>query len=134
MGRPPNRERAVVLMRDRLIELINDMQDKGFVSAKGEDEISCHVSNKSIADYLLKNGVIVPPCKVGQTVYKISYRKGSNVKYVEETTICRIAIDNEGIWLFCSCNPIVKCKFGKLVFLTKEEAEQALQKVGVEDA
>ena len=49
-------------MRDRLIELINDMQDKGFVSAKGEDEISCHVSNKNIADYLLENGVIVPPC------------------------------------------------------------------------
>ena len=101
-------------MRDRLIELLEEGHKK-------------HLYYDQIADYLLKNGVIVPPCKVGQTVYKISYRKGSNVKYVEETTICRIAIDNEGIWLFCSCNPIVKCKFGKLVFLTKEEAEQVLK-------
>ena len=59
-------------MRDRLIELLNDMQVKGYVSAKNEDEISCHVSNKNIADYLLEKGVIVPPCKVGDTVYVIN--------------------------------------------------------------
>ena len=108
-------------MQERLIDLI-------------ENEGTVYEVNdiKHLANYLLENGVIVPPCKVGQTVYKISYRKGSNVKYVEETTLCRIAIDNEGIWLFCSCNPIVKCKFGKLVFLTKEEAEQAL-KEGVQE-
>jgi hypothetical protein len=49
-------------MRDRLIELLTDVQDKGFVRAKNENEISCHVSNKNIADYLLENGVIVTPC------------------------------------------------------------------------
>ena len=118
-------------MRDRLIELLNDMQDKGYVSAKNEDEISCHVSNKNIADYLLENGVIVPPCKVGQKVYRISTRSGTRIKYIQETNISRIAIDNEGVWLFCTCNPIAKCVFGKTVFLNKEEAEQAL-KGGVE--
>ena len=46
---------------------------------------------------------------------------------LEQTTlISRIAIDNEGIWLFCTCNPIAKCVFGKTVFLTREEAEAAL--------
>ena len=110
-------------MRDRLIELL------AMVEYQYTETHS--IMTQNVADFLLQRGVIVPPCKVGQTVYKISYRKGSNVKYVEETTICRIAIDNEGIWLFCSCNPIVKCKFGKLVFLTREEAEKAL-KEGVE--
>lgn len=55
--------------RERLIELLNDMQDKGYVQARDEDEISCHVSNKNIAQYLLENRVIVPPCKVGDVVY-----------------------------------------------------------------
>ncbi len=47
--------------------------------------------------------------------------------HIQETTISRVAIDYDGLWLFCSCNPIAKCKFGELVFLTKEEAEKALK-------
>lgn len=97
-------------MRERLVELLGD-----------------YLYAEQIADHLLENGVIVPPVKLGQTVYKIEHRQGSRVKFVKETTISRIAIDNEGIWLFCTCNPIVKCRLDKLVFLTKEDAEQALK-------
>lgn len=101
-------------MRDRLVELIKEAHDT-------EDwGIDFFDINGYIADHLLANGVIVPPVKLGQTVYKIEHRQGSRVKFVKETTISRIAIDNEGIWLFCTCNPIVKCRLGKLVFLTKE--------------
>ena len=45
-------------MRDRLIELIHD-SDLSLDSVR-------------LADYLLANGVIVPPCKVGDTVYVIT--------------------------------------------------------------
>lgn len=48
-------------MRDRLIESIK--QGNG-----GYDFMSL----ERIADYLLANGVIVPPCKVGDTVYHIT--------------------------------------------------------------
>ena len=82
---------------------------------------------EKIADYLLGYGVIVPPVKVGDKVYRISFTRVTRMKYIQETTISRVAIDCDGLWLFCSCNPIAKCKFGELVFLTKEEAEKALK-------
>ena len=99
-------------MSERLIELI-------------EDAYFCNI--EELADYLLANGVIVPPCKVGDKVYRISTKINTRVKHIQETTISRIAIDDEGIWLFCTCNPIAKCVFGKTVFLTREEAEAALK-------
>ena len=51
-------------MRDRLIELIRD---------------SIHILHgcfeEIIADHLLANGVVVPPCKVGDTVYFIQCKQ-----------------------------------------------------------
>ena len=136
-------------MRDRLIELINDMQDKGFVSAKGEDEISCHVSNKNIADHLLANGVIVPPCKVGDTVYvdcktwrsaylwvnyphtfiKEKYYIVADVVAIVKTrkqTLVKLVTYNQTTFTReYERYPI--SAIGKTVFLTREEAEQALK-------
>ena len=51
-------------MRDRLIELIQNSVNG---CARHWAEI--------IADHLLKNGVIVPPCNVGDTVYIIFHEK-----------------------------------------------------------
>lgn len=84
-----------------------------------------------IADKILADGWFRLPCKVGQKVYRISTRTGTRIKYIQETTISRIAIDNEGIWIFCTCNPIAKTVFGKTVFLTREKAEKALRKEDV---
>ena len=110
-------------MRDRLIELIG----KSFAE---ESEKRLVITAQYTADYLLASGVIVPPCKVGDKVYRISSRTPRTL-FIEETTISRIAIDNEGVWVFCTCNPISRRVFGKTVVLTREEAEQAL-KGGVE--
>ena len=49
-------------MRDRLIELL--MDSEAFNDADGKADA------KHIADHLLANGVIVPPCKVGDTIYQ----------------------------------------------------------------
>lgn len=49
--------------RDRLICLIMGANSPCVSLAEGE----------RIADHLLDNGVIVPPCKVGDTVYEIEY-------------------------------------------------------------
>ena len=49
-------------MRDRLIELLEE--------AEGQVN-NDYPSLESMADYLIANGVIIPPCKVGETLYLI---------------------------------------------------------------
>lgn len=107
--------------RERLIELLKKapyganaitLSDKHKDSILGE-----------IADYLLENGVVVLPCKVGDMVY--IFERGSYI----------IPICGQG-------NPhweikIEKCsfkywlldnhKFGVNMFFTREEAEKALE-------
>ena len=122
-------------MRDRLIELIDE--------AINDEE----TSYSNIADYLLANGVIVPPCKVGDTVYIHSiviwaddcgkcehFRVGgmgdphecartrSPFKHPECTLIeTEIATQRDILnWLAFD-------EFGNTVFLTKEEAERELK-------
>ena len=62
-------------MREKLIELLGDMHcgHLGFEGCETCDyrfEDTCHA--KAFADHLLANGVIVLPCNVGDTVYRIS--------------------------------------------------------------
>jgi hypothetical protein len=112
-------------MRDRLIELLEGKS----IDTKADVE--------HIADYLLANGVIVPPCKVGDTVYVI------NDDEVEETTVFSIKIEStDSHWTtFVKANIAdhgIKFKdgygrmfmifiFGKNMFLTREEAEAKLK-------
>lgn len=113
--------------RDRLIELIEQAE-----GLKNND----FPSVEEIADYLLANGVIVPPCKVGDVMYKVV-----NDKRVKRPYGCEVV----GFWfskdencnnahLVRYVNGVFDCSFsvpltdfGKTVFLTKEEAEQALK-------
>ena len=104
--------------RERLIELI-------IASVKG----CARNWAETIADYLLANGVIVPPCKVGDTVWDTE----GNAWKVFAITIWQDCIglktaNNRDIHKTFT---IGKHSIGKTVFLTKEEAEQAL-KGGVE--
>jgi hypothetical protein len=96
----------MIEMRNRLIELIqqattlyldylDSLDQNGLIDTEGR--------SKFIADHLLANGVIVPPCTTEDTVYWIS-----------------------------SDGHIVKSKLATIttVFLTKEEAEKALERSG----
>ena len=69
------------------------------------------------------------PCQVGDTVYRISNEFHTHRTYVEKTTVERIAIDKDGIYVYCSCKPTVKRIFGVHVFTTKEAAEQKLNEM-----
>lgn len=94
-----------------------------------------------VADYLLDNGVIVLPCKVGDTVYVICDGEISDQKVMgidinpirariatechfyhecveEEPCICEAELCR---WYFSDY------EFGKSVFLTCEEAKKALK-------
>lgn len=122
-------------MRDRLAEIYHNIEI-GYLdylinvterAIDGDIEDKIQKRQQFYVDKLLEYGIIVPPCKVGDKVFRISTKQATKMKYIQETTISRIAIDNEGMWLFCTCNPVAKCIFGKTVFLTREEAEKALK-------
>ena len=122
-------------MRDRLIELLGDFPI--FHSTMKERWMPEAVER--LADHLLAEGVIVPPCKVGQTVYVLTTDSPTGI---EETKISQVVVrvkenckmqytilapcvyDDWGKakWSFCDNN------FGETFFLTREQAERALER------
>ena len=105
--------------RDRLIELLID-------SSRYIDEQRGEV----IADYLLANGVIVPPIKVGTKVYVITSQtsNGKNL-YIFEDIITNYHFGEQG-GVICFENHIGVAQWNwDKVFLTKEEAEEKLKEL-----
>lgn len=105
--------------REKLVNLLFEWGNKENDGVRAE----------SIADYLLENGVIVPPCKVGDTVYCII--KGFSG--VMRGRVCSFILTDKKTTIHCAIDgyfgqDFPYCEFGKTVFLTKEEAEQALRK------
>lgn len=111
-------------MRDRLIELINDCRS---MDGYGMDLV------EKQADYLLANGVIVPPCKVGETVYKIMDIESVHRRILEVEVLSIRIEDKMKFFVKTVKNYLYRYAeypiddFGKTVFLTKEEAEKALK-------
>ena len=81
-----------------------------------------------IADYLLDNGVIVPPCKVGDIVWDTE----GNAWKIFAITIWEdcIGLKTANSKDIRKTFTIGKRSIGKTVFLTKEEAEEALVNYG----
>lgn len=107
-------------MRDRLMELVSDAEIEWQRSIKGFAEVC--------ADYLIENGVVVLPIKVGDTIY-YPYEYGNKVL---EKTVKKIVIENDDKWLDVGVSYLPFENIGKTVFLTKEQAEQKLKEGGEE--
>ena len=106
-------------MRDKLIELMETFMQTG---AKRMGDI---------ADHLIANGVIVPPCKVGDKAFFIVNGKiyRATVRYLRWEHHKSRGVYTE---MAADINPLssVIASFddiGKTVFLTREEAEAALK-------
>ena len=81
------------------------------------------------------------PCKVGSTIYKVYQQptKCTARGFYKDAVICygcdELECDSSYVWAIYQCEADVKelvCvidKIGKTVFLTKEEAEAALEKM-----
>ena len=104
--------------RERLIELLEDTLHEW------ESDVSVQTLTE-IAEHLIENGVIVPPCKVGDICWFIRNNK------IIKTTVEKIVLKEKGrLYLKLSCNSLYEtsCRsIGKTVFFTYEEAEQALK-------
>ena len=110
-------------MKDKLIELMY----KEFKELTMDGDWKFTEMLGGVADYLLANGVIVPPCKVGDTVYCIV--EGFDV--VMEGHIRQLIVA-EGIFIDCVIRGYFNqvfhsSKIGKNVFLTKEEAVKEME-------
>ena len=109
--------------RDRLIELkrkaINYAQEKA-------DERGGLVCIDDEVDYLLANGVIVPPCKVGDDIWWIDTE--ANEINCAENDIKAICYYGEGNFKVIVCDDETPEDIGtEWCMLTKEEAERALK-------
>lgn len=120
-------------MRDRLIELIKKAKHSWSLSTM----VDCDFETW-IADYLLENGVIVPHCMVGDTVYVVRnpYASSLTLNKVVEGEVVSIHYHEFGLFtrVLFGGPKINGCRdynfereLGKTVFLTEEEAERALK-------
>lgn len=114
-------------MRDRLIELLTDnlphcdnpLQDT-------YDEIV-----ERLADHLIENGAIMPPCKVGDTVYLIKYHYSDRRVVLPYKVTEILYSSSRGVRPFVFVTntgySFDNCDIGDIVFLTREDAEKALR-------
>ena len=142
-------------MRDRLVELIKGL---GCVDTWNHytDDFKEPNPVEELADHLLANGVIVPPCKVGDVVYVITVKRpcyactlctdfchkncsfnDKNKLVIKIARVCGITIDGKINKVHLDIDKSKICHsykytcwfedFGKTVFLTKKEAEAKLK-------
>lgn len=109
----------------KLIELLEDTLHEWECDAQPE-------TLSQIAEHLLESGVIVPPCKVGDTVWYIEggyYRKTNlKAKPITVTEISQKEVKGKLQWAIIANGTRYKfTSIGKTVFLTREEAEKALK-------
>lgn len=110
-------------MRERLKELICEVIQT--------DECVSHCNHpycgecERLADHLLANGVIVPPCKVGDTVYYFTGIHGRRI--VGEATVEEIYFSESDFSFLVSTKYTSFVLQQHEVHFTREEAEKALR-------
>lgn len=127
--------KAVNLMRERLIELVGQATaicDGTFCwDCEYKNEIqNGRCCSSLIADRLLANGVIVPPYRCGTVVYVVRSQtsNGKNL-YMRKERIDHYRTFNNGTFMIFESGRISvrDDQWGRCVFATPEEAEQALK-------
>lgn len=125
-------------MRDRLIYLITEMENE---LCRAYPYTTETFRIEKVAEYLLANGVIVTPCKVGDKVYVLNVPKYGKVHGINRATVVGFHLGDFGkllghkrkeyLCVVYDTSPYITHipldRIGKTVFLTKEEAEQALK-------
>lgn len=106
-------------MREKLIELISQVQYMGGLEGR-------------LADYLLKNGVIVPPCKAGDDLYWID--PDTNEIRIAEADIKAVCYyGNDEFKIICKDESSPEDIGTVWAMLTREEAEKKLAERSVNE-
>lgn len=120
--------------RDRLIELLEQANfdfSEECVACLEDGYKAMPMLEDFFADYLLANGVIVPPLSLNQMVWCKSFDG------INQCKVSSLTQKSDGSFKIRLTNLIHKFVFeitpdeiGKTVFLTKEEAEEKLKELG----
>lgn len=118
---------AEYIEREALLELIDKAEErfaKYILHSVHDDDKEIPKREEMIADELLSNGVVVLPCKVGNTVYWIE-----NGKTIKSGIAWQFGYESY-LWLSISVSKtkvvVIKCS---QLYYTKEEAEKALEEM-----
>ena len=121
--------------RERLIRLMQE-------ASQNKSDYAGNIGLGQIADYLLEHGVIVPPCKVGDTYYTIQKYCNTDPFDTKKEPVMPWDCENYCCRNDCSFKEYrvdehrfdtvgfilnAKEKIGKSIFFTREEAERALK-------
>ena len=127
-------EVIIVIEREKLIELINKKQHYGEVIIENQmdDRYNWHstIKNSELANYLLENGAIVMPYKIGTTIWTNEPFKDGVVR--DGDIIAFEVVRGGASEIVVNFDPVpLTASFfiediGKTVFFTREEAEKAL--------
>lgn len=123
-------------MKEKLKELLKVRKNE-YLSGQGSPNFE-----ENLADYLLANGVIVPPCKVGDTVWVCNQTAGKVFKNtVIGLYVCgkskfknSIKCEYRNVLGEISHRKFTFAQVGKNIFFTREEAEAALKGVNYESS
>ena len=111
--------------REKLLDIFKNIEYTPFpemgTKANLANQFTDYALN-SIVDEMIKRGVIAPPCNVGDTVYFVY---GG---LINPHKIKRFEMTEYGNFAFSSIMFTFE-EFGKTVFLTREEAKQALAEI-----
>jgi hypothetical protein len=112
-------------MRDRLVELMLDdnIFDKQECNLCAKDDYCERCGAECIADHLIENGAIVPPCKVGDIVL------WNNGLEIQKKKVKGFSYINNGLglrYVFDDFSPIINHE-AIVGIVTKSEAEQKLK-------
>ena len=126
-------------MKDKLIEIfrkVNYQTRPNGLTANLATQFTDYALGE-VVDAILAEGIIVPPCDVGDTVYMPWKWRGAEgiavltVMYIINSGArsyirTDFTTDDEGYWEAYNRGEFDFADFGKTVFLTREEAEKAL--------
>lgn len=111
-----------------LIELLKQKQDCGHKIGTCQMDES-HISNEEIANFLVENGVMISPIKIGTTVWT---NEPFNDGVIRDGGVVAMMYSKGGvdeIYVDFSPEPLTAVYYvediGKKIFLFKEEAEKA---------
>ena len=121
-------------MKDKLFKLIVAADKKCDITEECQDCVGYGHLNDCIsyliADYLIANGVTIPICKIGDKLYEV-LEDDEEGAFIEELTVTEVG--TKAVFYSSYYPPqddirshLPISEIGKTVFLTREEAEQAL--------
>ena len=121
------------IQKDRLKKLLKEADE----SASNKLIMDYDDAIDDNADYLLANDVIVPPCKVGDSVWLVftpkypANRNDYGKWFMRQDGVQRIILGKKGLSIETwNMGTIPAKELGKKLFLTKEEAEEKLRELG----